>query len=955
MRVRVLGAVEVVDRDGNVVALGGIGQRRIIAAMAVFAPAVLSIERLADLCDVSPGALRTSVARLRRAVGEATIVTAAGGYALRAPVDADEFVELLAAAQVAHGHVALHRYDEALRLWRGDALSEFVAAAWARPTAVRLDEMRAGAIEDRAECLLRIGESITVAADMAAHVAEFPLRERARSLLMRALVAQGRTTEALREFENYRRFLLEEVGTEPSAELRSLDRRIAAGSPLDAIASRDAERPSNVPSPTSLLIGRDRELMQLAANITDHGLVTLSGTGGVGKTRLALAVANRMTWAVDGVWMVELAALRSGTGVADAVAVALGIQRRDDESLTRSIARWCAANRSLIVLDNCEHVLEEVAAVATAILFAQPTSRLLATSREPLRVDGEHVFELGPLSVFADEGEQSDAVRLFVRRALDETPHFDLADDPASVAEICRRLDGIPLAIELAATRMASLSPADVVERLDERFRLLVGGRRTADARQKTLRATVDWSYQLLDVEQRTCFDQLSVFSGTFGLDDAVGVVDASGDQWAVIDAVSALVERSLVERAGGRRYRLLETLRSYGEGRCVESRIVDDVRAAHRAWFCAKSAEMRDRAFARDGRDAVDTAVEQLSDFDVAIASALANGDLACAAEIADNLFQGLAMTRVGQMARMTSIRPLLDALDWDEPNLGWAETTSPAAIVHALNFAAAWAYGMQSDYPTARRRATHALAIEPTNSYAHAILSHTALIAGIAEDAVLSGREALAHAHSPSHRFLASLFLGYALAATQRSETAREVAADLLEWGDSVGSDTLRAWAHYLVGVIDAPVHTTKALRSFEVSVQLAEQAHAPAAFNFIQRQRIKLLLRTSPSEARVVLHEVLSRSRRTGDRGNLPVFLAFTVTVLHRLGDDAGAAFISNHVEMSALHHDEASQLAETIAQLRSALGSRFDDLRLESAPRGVNDLLEVTIDALAQLPR
>jgi predicted ATPase/DNA-binding SARP family transcriptional activator len=951
MRVRVLGAVEVVDDDGNVVALGGIGQRRIIAALAVHAPAPLAIDRLADLCDISPGALRTSVARLRRQMGDATIVTVAGGYALRGvDVDADEFGELIEAARLVDGRRAVQRYAEALQLWHGEALREFAAEEWARPTAVRLDEMRAGAIEDRAECLLEVGDSITAAAEMAAHTAEFPLRDRGRSLLMRALAAQGRATEALREFDSYRRFLLDEVGTEPSGALRELDRRIAAAAPIDPAVRQDGAAPSNLPSSASALIGRERELSQVAAAVTMHPLVTVTGTGGVGKTRLALAVAQHTTWAVDGAWMVELAALRTGGGVPDAVALALGVERRDEESLTRSIAKWCAVNRSLVVLDNCEHVLDEAAAVATAILAAQPRSRLLTTSREPLRVDGEHVVELGPMSLVADEDGESDAVRLFVQRAVDEAPNFDLNSDQASIAEICRRLDGIPLAIELAAARMRSLSPAAVLERLGERFRLLSHGRRTAADRQKTLRAAFDWSYQLLDGEQRNCFDQLSVFSGTFDLDDAVGVLGASAGEWTVVDAVSALVDRSLVARASGRRYRLLETLRSYGEDHCTEAGIVDDVRRAHRRWFSAKSAQMRERAYGRDGVAAIDELVEQLTDYDVAIASALDQDDVACAVDIADNLFHCLLWSRSGQMTGMASIGRLLAALDWDDSNLGLGETLPATTVARGLNFATAWAYAMHSDYPRARRLASQTLAIEPTNSYAFSILAHTAVIAGHVDDAVEPARRALAHAVESSNRFLASLFLGYALVATQQTQAAREVASGLVDWGASVDSVGLMAWARYLLGMIDAREHPERALRSFEASARLAEQAQAPAALNYIQRQRIKLLLGTSTGQARAVLHEVLTRSRLTGDRGNVPVFLAYCVTVLHRLGDDENAAWISDQVEVSALHHDEARQLAETIEKLRSNLGSRFDDVRLESAPHSVNELLDRAITAL-----
>lgn len=959
MRVRVLGDVDVVDEAGLTVHLPGVAQRRVIALLALQAPAGVPIDRLADVCAVSPGAIRTTTTRLRRLVGADTITTLGHGYALvRTTIDADEFERLVDDARARDGLAAVSAFDAALSLWRGDALAEFASEDWARPTAVRLEEIRAGAFEDRAEVLLRLGEHVRAAAELSTHIAAFPLRDRARGLLMRSLAAQGRHTEALRAYQAYRVFLADEVGVEPSDTLRELDRRISGGwrddVPARPVAVATPSRPTNLPASPSTFVGRTRELGELRSQIETHQLVTILGTGGVGKTRLALETARAADWAADGTWLVELGTLRDGAGVTPSVAAILRADMQGGETLESSIVNWCAANRALIVLDNCEHVLDDVARLARAILAGRPMSRLLVTSREPLMIEGERIVALGPLALPAGPDDDSEAVQLLVSRARDEAPQFDPNADRQALVEICVRLDGIPLAIELAAARMRSLSPTDVVERLHDRFRLLTGGRRTATERQKTLRATVEWSYQLLDEQQRSCFEHLAVFAGTFTLADAVAVVTPDADDWTVLDQLSALVDRSLVVRTPDDRYRLLETLRSFGEERAAARGTADDTQRAHARWFRAKSEASLSNVFGPHEGTAVRGLLEQLPDYDLAMATALEVGDATSAIDIAQNLYHALMRTQMGPMASMSSVGRLLTELRWEEPNFGWPAPLPTATVVRALDLGSGWAYAMRSDRETARRLAAQAIGIDHTDGFAHGIVSHTALIAGEVDVALEHAALALQHASDPGRRLMASLYLGYALAAAGRLDEARQVAVEVAEWSERAESSVGSAWAHLLKGTIERPVHPQVALQHLATAATLANESGSPVALHFIQRQRIALLIDASILDARDVLRDVLTRARATGDRGNLPMFLTAAVTILHRLGDTEAASRIIAHVEVIAIDPGEADQLDRTVAELRAALGSRFEDVVQGSKLTSINDVLALAIAALEQGP-
>ena len=607
MRVGLLGELEVVGDDGEVVAVTGAKQRALLAVLALHAGRSVPAEQLVDGLwgEDPPPAVRNGlqglVSKLRRALGSTGIVTMrGGGYALELPpeaIDVHRYERLVAAGRAAAAGGDPARATallvEADSLWRGEALAEFAYEDFASPTITRLAEVRLGAVEERLEAELRLGRHHELVGELDALVAAHPLRERPRCLLMVALYRAGRQADALRAYQEGRHVLGEELGLEPGPELRRLEAAVLAQDPsLDAPAPAGpapvaSSGRSTIPGSLTPLVGRDEEVRELTALLEDRRLVTLIGPGGVGKTRLALEV-GRATSAdlADGGCLVELAPVGDPAGVRGAITAALGLPDPN------RLAEMIGARQLLLLLDNCEHVIATAAEVAEDLLRHCPGLRLLATSREGLRVGGETVWPGPPLPT-------SDAVRLFTERAAAAGTRLEATDDVlARITEICARLDGLPLAIELAAARTRAFPLQQIASRLNDRFRLLTGGSRTALPRQQTLRAVVDWSYELLFDDEQRAFERLSVFPG--GCDLATArLVCADGSLPAddLEDIIHALVEKSLVIAApveGELRLRLLQTLAQYGREKLAdrgEATQVRDAMATHYGRLCAGSA----------------------------------------------------------------------------------------------------------------------------------------------------------------------------------------------------------------------------------------------------------------------------------------------------------------------------------------------------------------------------
>ncbi len=545
-------------------------------------------------------ALQVLVSYLRKVLaateGAAAIETVEGGYRLMAsPADVD--VHRLAGAVTAAGHLTdpeqrLEQLEAALAAWRGSPIPEVAAEPFAQADLQRLNELRLAASELRMDALLALGRNAQAAAELQHLVVVHPLRERFHAQLMTALYRSGRQAEALGVYERARTLLVEELGLDPGPELRSLEQAILRHTLQVSAPPREQQAPAVLPprvrssAPLEPLIGRESELARLTELAAGHRLITLIGPGGAGKTRLATELADR-SGAV--VWWVDLSSLPEGDGVLGAVAAATGVSSRPDDET--AVVGHLANQQGLLVLDTCERVRGELRRLVESVLRTCPDVSVLATSRKPLGAATELVWPVPPLSLpdtdsaTPDDIGRAAAVRLFVERAAQRRPGFELTpENCADIARVCLLLDGLPLAIELAAGHAALLPPAAMVRVLDDRLRLLVDD--TREGRQHTLRSTIAWSYEVLSEDERTFFDRLSAFAGPFGLDEAVAV---AGDGLARdgVELLLALAQQSLVAGDGAGRFRLLDTVRAFAAERlAADEGELRATRRRHAAWY---------------------------------------------------------------------------------------------------------------------------------------------------------------------------------------------------------------------------------------------------------------------------------------------------------------------------------------------------------------------------------
>ena len=568
MRVSLLGPVCLVDGDRGV-SVTGEKQRTLLALLALVPGDPVSADALVDELWVGAvpsdptNALQARISAVRKLVGAERLRSTAAGYVLDVSadqVDACQFEQLVEAGRQALGNgepaIAATQLEEAISLWSGDvALADVPREGRVQLAAERLEDLLAGAHEARIDADLALGRHDRTTTELRALVARYPLRERLREQLMLALYRSGRQADALAAYQEARETFIDELGLDPGPALSALEGAILRHDP--SLMPGPGARPT-IRRPLTTFVGRAAELEGVAAALADGQLVTIVGPGGVGKTRLATEIALRADVAAR--W-VALDSVEDSAGVLPAIAAALGVAEEQ-------IDTWIATQPMVLVLDNCEQVVDTVAQVVENLLSRSPALRILATSREVLGIGGERPWPLAGLPT-------EDATTLFEVRAPDTV-------GDAALASLCEELDGLPLAIELAAARTSVLSPAEIASRLGDRFGVLSHGGRTAVPRHQTLRALVDWSYELLFEDERRALAALSVFRSRFTMDDAEAVCTAVGlDRADVIDIVGRLVDKSLVAADRGS-LGMLVTIRDYAAERLDAFGLVQEARRAH-------------------------------------------------------------------------------------------------------------------------------------------------------------------------------------------------------------------------------------------------------------------------------------------------------------------------------------------------------------------------------------
>ncbi len=635
--VRLLGPVDVIDDDGVVYTPGSPLRCTLLALLALQRCTAVDTEALLErIWDGRPPAsglraLRFHISRLRSEVGIADlIVTVGSAYRLDANTDVVRLADGLTGDADADSLAAL------LATRRGDPFLGASACSALEHERRRLDELTLSISERLYEHSLAEGDT-SVIGDLTRLCLLHPVRESLWALLIRAQYQAGNQADALRTAAKLRINLRDELGVDPSREVQQLELQILDHDVpqlhqwIDDSVPTGGVAPGNLPRLQDESVGDFAALQRRVSNLAQMSVVTLTGSGGVGKTRAAIEVGWLVVDEFDGgVWFVELATVADADLVITTIAGALGAGLQPGATVVESIVEWCVGRRMLLILDNCEHVLDSVSEVVGAIVAECPTVTIVATSREPIGVAGETVVRIASL-------EERYATELFIVRARSADSEFEPTDAEA-IAAICRRLDGIPLAIELAAARIRSLSPAELLERLDDRFRLLRGGGRGALERHRTLRATVAWSYQLLSGDAQLLFDRLSVFVGSFDL-DAIEAVCAGGhlddgalDVDVVMDVLGDLVDKSMViaSRSGRRtRYRLLETLRQFGEERLDDRDETVAVRDAHVRHFVTVAQHLGQRWDSPQQADAGDRFDDDWENLGTAHAWAITTGDI--------------------------------------------------------------------------------------------------------------------------------------------------------------------------------------------------------------------------------------------------------------------------------------------------------------------------------------
>ncbi|MGQ0772857.1 MAG: BTAD domain-containing putative transcriptional regulator [Pseudonocardiales bacterium] len=940
MRVRVLGAVELVDDSGMAMSVGSPTQRLVLAALAAQPGVTVSADALIDAIwgDQPPrsaaDSLRTYVSRLRRHLGDA-LVSRAGGYALPAgSVDAERFEDLVRRARTTDPATSIALLDQALELWRGAPFGELADVELLRGVAVRLDELHLAARELRATALAaagRVGEAVAAAEEL---LAGHPLREGAWVVLIEALAAAGRVPDAMTA---YRRGVaaLDEAGLDPSEALRAAQ---------TAALSMVPQQPRWLPVPAASLIGRERELAELAELVDKARVVTLVGPGGVGKTRLVIEAANALAGRfARGARLVELAGLRDPDAVVAALVGALGLAA-DAGSPQKALSRAGALDL-LVVVDNCEHVVDAAARAVDALVRGGPVVRVLATSRERLGIDGEHVLPVAPLEVFPS-GDVARALFLDRLRAVRGGAFAGSQPDLTQVDRIVARVDGLPLGIEMAAARAATLPLAELADRLSEHLGLL-GQPRAGAARHRTLAAVVEWSEALLDPDDRALFAELATFAGPVGADD-VAVVTGHP---APLKSLCHLAERCLVivdTEAPRARFGMLSTIRTHAAARLAGTPRGAQLARRH-AEHLVDVAAAADRELRRPAESAAHARFEELIDeFRIAHAR-LRSSDPALAGELSTALYL-FAMSRQRD-----------EPLSWAcELIAGW-ETSSPSAIgaLASVAIQAATAGELTRAQELAERALASARS-DPERILPLDVLTDVHLYAGRLDDCTAVSRQLLAvsGAAADLHGTVVAITnLACVQAYAGRPEQAERLLATERP-ADAELAPSDRGWLAYTEGEVVLDRDPQRALPALDRAIALADSVGNRFLGGAARLSACSLRSRCGDAaEALAAFAAVIDHWRRQGDLVHQLTTLRNLVVLFQRVGAAAEAAELLGAVDAATLSPTfgtEAARLAVVRDWVRTALGEAAAQRhRSIGATRDVGAAADVALTHLATL--
>jgi predicted ATPase/DNA-binding SARP family transcriptional activator len=954
MQFRILGPLEVAQGD-RLVSLAG-AQRSLLALLLLSANEVMSVDRLIDELwderapESGRSALQVRVSQLRKALGGdgGRIATRAPGYVLR--VDRDEldlyvFERLVSEADGAEPAEAAGKLREALGLWRGAPLDDLSHESFAQAAIRRLEDLRLAALEKRIEADLGLGRHAELTAELETLVEDYPTHEHLHGQLMLALYRCGRQADALAAYRQARKALVEQLAVEPSAPLRrleqailrqepslDLDTTIFAGPPPSSPPRPHAERDAhNLPAQVSSFIGRERQLSELRGLLSRARVITLTGAGGVGKTRLALQLATSMLdGSDDGPWFVDLAPLTDASLVASKLAGVLGVREQPGRSSLESLVASCNTRQVLVILDNCEHVIGEAARIADRLVRGCPKMILLATSREPLAIEGEHLYRVPPLFVPPADADPSsmltsDAVQLFAERARQHRSDFSVGSANASmVGRLCRRLDGIPLAIELAAARLRTLPLEEIDNRLGERFRLLTGGHRVAAPRQQTLEALIDWSYDLLKPGEQEMLERLSVFAGGFDLQSAEAVTGAGSDAPVeVLDRIAALADKSLVQfdDAASSRYRLLDTVREYATARLLarSETTAHVLRATHLDHYLALAETAAPHLIGHGQTEWLDRLELEFDNLRAAISFSLNDPDPTAALRLGRALCH-FWLYRHPRAEGAAALCAALDRPDAGEPTSTRGRALAAAAILLTM---------ITGEYDAAAARAQEALEVARALVDPHLQAEALHVLALINESRgneqahyELTG-EALALATALDDPHLMALVLmtrgsSPYLSPTERARTVEES----LELAHQAGNTALYLGALNNLSYLELEDGRTSAARArLAEGVRLAEEIGARRGLSLLScTLGFASYLADDDADARAMFAQCLAIAQRSGDH----LMVAYA-----RLGQ---ALVVSRSGEPRA-----AARLHGAADGINARLGTRFDSLesRLRAA--------------------